>query len=164
MKQPTPSLRRIFRTLFEHRADFIVVGGVGGVLHGAPLNTLDLDIVHSREPENLERLLKALDALDARYRTPGMANQKPEISHLALDGHHLLKTGAGALDLLGTIGKGHSYEDLLPESKPMNVGKGLKVRVLDLPALISIKEETAQEKDKLALVILRRTLEEKSRK
>jgi hypothetical protein len=53
---------------------------------------------------------------------------------------------------------------LIPESKKINAVKGLRVRILNLPALIRIKEETAQEKDKLALMILRRTLEEKSRK
>lgn len=73
-------------------------------------------------------------------------------------------TDAGALDLLGTIGRGHSYVELLAESVELNTGKGLRIRILDLPALIRIKEETATEKDKLALLILRRTLEEKSRK
>jgi hypothetical protein len=154
----------ILRALAAHKVDFIVVGGVCGALHGATLTTFDVDIVHSRQPENLERLLKALDALRARYRTPGKSTRTPDLSHLAADGHQLLKTKSGALDLLGTIGHGHSYDDLLPESKLMNIGKGLKVRVLDLPALIRIKEETVQEKDKLALMILRRTLEEKLRK
>ena len=164
MKKPDLDFLAILRTLTAHEVDFIVVGGVCGALHGATITTFDLDIVHSREPENLHRLLKALDALDARYRTPGKANRKPNFSHLASEGHQLLKTTEGPLDLLGTIGKGHSYGDLLPESKQMNVGKGVHVRILELPALIRIKEETAQEKDKLALMILRRTLQEKTRK
>jgi len=73
-------------------------------------------------------------------------------------------TEAGALDLLGSIGNGHVYLDLLPETEVVEVGEGLAVRLLTLPALIRIKKETAQEKDKLALLILQRTLEEKSRK
>ncbi len=109
-------------------------------------------------------MLKALDSLEARSRTPAKSDRKPDLSHLASEGHQLLKTKSGALDLLGTIGKGHSYDDLLPESMLINAGKRLRVRILNLPALIRIKEETAQEKDKLALMILRRTLEEKSRK
>jgi len=164
VKQPAPNLRGIFRTLVEHRVDFIVVGGVCGVLHGAPLNTFDLDVVHSREPENIDRLLAALKSLRARYRTPGKRSMAPQKSHLASRGHQLLMTDAGALDLLGSIGHDHVYQDLLQETQKIQVRQGLRVRMLTLPALIRIKEETATEKDKLALMILRRTLEEKSRK
>ena len=73
-------------------------------------------------------------------------------------------TDAGALDLLGSIGNDHVYIDLLPETEVIEVDEGLSVRLLNLPALIRIKAETAQEKDKAQLVILRRTLEEKSRR
>lgn len=153
----------ILRTLREHQVDFIVVGGVCGVLHGAPISTFDLDVVHSREPSNLDRLRRALEGLDARYRTPGHENVKPSHGHLASPGHQLLMTGAGPLDLLGTIGRDHGYEDLLRDTIELDVGEGLSVRLLDLPALIRVKEETAQEKDKAQLAVLRRTLEEKSR-
>jgi hypothetical protein len=164
VKRPRLDFLAILRTLAAHRVDFIVVGGVCGALHGATITTFDLDIVHSREPENLRRLLKALKKLDARYRALGAPNRMPNLSHLASEGHQLLKTSEGPLDLLGAIGHGHSFEDLLPESVELTAGRGLRVRVLDLPALIRIKQETAQEKDKVALLILRRTLEEKSRK
>jgi hypothetical protein len=39
----------VLRTLSEHRVDFIVVGGVGAVLQGAPIMTFDLDVVHSTD-------------------------------------------------------------------------------------------------------------------
>ena len=42
----------------------------------------------------------------------------------------------------------------------MNVGEGILVRVLDLEALIAIKEELGGEKDRAVLPVLRRTLEE----
>jgi hypothetical protein len=35
----------------------VVIGGMAGVLHGAPIATKDLDIVHRRTPENVGRLL-----------------------------------------------------------------------------------------------------------
>jgi hypothetical protein len=111
VSRPKPDFLAILRTLREHGVDFIIVGGVAGVLHGAPLSTFDLDVVHSREPCNLERLLKALGALDARYRTHGDTSLKPGRSHLASTGHQLLMTKAGPLDLLGIIGKGHGYDD-----------------------------------------------------
>jgi predicted nucleotidyltransferase len=164
VSRPKPDFLAILRTLRKHGVDFIIVGGVAGVLHGAPLSTFDLEVVHSREPGNVDRLLSALEALDARYRTHGDTSLKPRRSHLASAGHQLLMTEAGPLDLLGTIGKGHAYGDLVPQTTELDVGKGLKTRVLNLAALIRIKAETAQEKDLAQLAILRRTLEEKSKK
>ncbi|MFB3923930.1 MAG: hypothetical protein ACE145_19585 [Terriglobia bacterium] len=144
--------------------DFIVVGGVAGAAHGGNISTFDLDIVHSREAGNLERLMKALRVLDARYRTPGHKDLQPTHWHLASPGHQLLMTTFGPLDVLGAVGKEHEYDDLLAESIEMDIGESAKVRVLDLEALIRIKGETAKEKDMAQLAILRRLLEEKSRK
>ena len=61
------------------------------------------------------------------------------------------------------IGKGRGYGDLLEHTTLMAAGKGVQVRVLDLEALIQVKGETATEKDKAVLLLLRRTLAEKSR-
>ena len=164
MSRAEPDFLAILRILLEHGVDFVIVGGVAGVTYGATITTFDLDIVHSREAENLERLLKALRALDARYRTHGHEELRPALSHLESLGHQLLMTSFGPLDVLGAIGKGHEYDELLSESIEFDIGEAQKVRVLALPALIRIKEETAQEKDKAQLAILRRLLEEKSRK
>jgi hypothetical protein len=162
--KPSPDFLAILRTLLRHRVDCIVVGGVCAALHGATITTFDLDVVHSRAPENLANLQKALKDLDARYRTPGNQDRRPALSHLSSPGHQLLMTNAGPLDLLGAIGEGHTYEDLIKETIELDAGRGLIVRVLGLAALIRIKEETAQEKDRAQLAILRRTLEEKSRR
>ena len=164
MKRPTPDLRRIFQTLAAHHVDFIVVGGVCAVLHGAPINTFDLDVVHSREAGNINRLLAAIESLGARYRTAGKESVAPERSHLESFGHQLLMTDAGPLDLLGTIGSGHAYQDLLPETTAVEIGDGLTVRLLNLAALIRIKRETAQEKDLYQLAILQRLVEERAKK
>ena len=91
------------RVLHRHHVDFIVVGGVCAVLHGAPVDTFDLDIVHSRDTANLDRLLGALDELGAHYRRRDL---KPGRSHLQSPGHQLLDTRFGPLDVLGEIGSG----------------------------------------------------------
>jgi hypothetical protein len=149
--------------LAEHKVDFIVVGGISAVLHGAPVNTFDVDIVHSRATENLDRLLKALGELHAYYRGQGDRRISPRISYLASPGHQLLMTRAGSLDLLGTVGKtGHErgYEELLQHSLEMVVD-GLHLRVLDLATVIELKEEAGRDKDRAVLPVLRRTLEER---
>ena len=69
--KPKPDFLAILQTLTEHQVDSIVVGGIGAVLQGAPVSTFDLDVVHSRTTDNVDRLLATLKALNARYRTTG---------------------------------------------------------------------------------------------
>lgn len=52
----TPDFVRLIQVLCEHDVQFILVGGVCAVAHGAPITTFDMDIVHARTPENIERL------------------------------------------------------------------------------------------------------------
>jgi predicted nucleotidyltransferase len=160
---PKPDFLALLKALQESRVDFIVVGGVCAVLQGAPINTFDLDVVHSREPDNIDRLLVALEGLDVYYRGKGERRIKPERSHLCSPGHQLLTTRFGPLDLLGEIGQGHGYEELLTQTVELDVGGDVKARVLNLDTLIKIKEETAREKDQATLAILKRTLEERSK-
>lgn len=151
----------ILRALRDGGVDFIVVGGLAAVLDGAPINTFDLDVVHSRNEKNISRLLTAMQVLDAVYRIQPERRLRPSASHLASAGHQNLITRYGPLDLLGAIGRNLGYEDLLPHSVEMDVGEGILVRVLDLETLIAVKEELGGEKDRGVLPVLRRTLEEK---
>ena len=82
------------------------------------------------------------------------------LAHLSSPGHQLLMTRFGPLDLLGTIGAGHSYGDLLQHSDEIKIGN-LRLRVLSLEKLIEVKEETGFEKDKAILPVLRQTLLER---
>ena len=130
--------RRLIATLqslCERDIQFVVVGGLAAVLNGAPIHTYDIDLVCSRDPANVERLLSFLQEVD----------------------NH-------PLDLLGTIGQGLSFSDLLPLSDEMAIGEGVSVRVLNLETLISIKERLGSEKDLAVLPILRQTLRESKKK
>jgi hypothetical protein len=89
----------VLRILLKHDVDFIVVGGISAVLNGAPITTFDLDIVHSREPGNIARLLTALDDLVAEYRDLGGRKLKPTETHLRSHGHQLLMTRFGTLNV-----------------------------------------------------------------
>ena len=152
----------IIKALQRGHVDFIVVGGVAAVLHGAPINTFDLDIVHARFPENIDRLIGALGELGAHYRDQTGRKLPPAPLLLAGDGHNLFATTHGPLDVLGVIGTGHTYETLLPDTIEQSVG-GFRLRVLALGPLIRVKEETARDKDRAVLAILRRTLEQSSK-
>jgi hypothetical protein len=139
-------------------------GGPAAVLNGAPVNTFDIDVVHSREPANIDRLLVVLGELDAVLRIQPERRLKPNASHLASAGHLNLITQYGPLDLLGTIGRALGHQELIPHSVELAISEGVRIRVLDLETLIAVKEELAGEKDRAMLPILRRTLEEKRKR
>jgi len=132
------------------------------VLAGAPISTFDLDIVPSRSPDNLVRLVAALSEIDARYRDLTGRILRPEIAGLAGPGHHLLLTTCGPVDVLGTIGRGDGYDQLLAGVVERQIS-GHRVRTLGLPSLIRTKEAAGREKDLAVLAILRRTLEESTK-
>jgi hypothetical protein len=153
----------ILRLLAGHDVEFIVVGMTAGVLQGAPVTTIDLDVVHRRSPENVGRLLRALGEIDATYRHDPRG-LRPTESHLVSDGHQLLTTRYGDLDCLGTIDDGRSYDDLLPATVEMRLAGGRTIRVLSLSALIDAKERAGRPKDLAALPVLRATLDETRRR
>lgn len=123
-----------------------------------------MTIVHSTSTENVTRIPTALEELDAHYRF--RPELRPGASHLASPGHQLLITRYGPFDVLGMIGKGRTYSDLLPLTDEMEVRSGFRVRVLSLEVQIAVKEEVGGEKDAAMLPLLpllRRTLAESRR-
>jgi hypothetical protein len=162
VQSSNPKFLEILKVLTRHRVDFIVVGGVSAVLHGAPVTTFDLDVVHARNRENIARLLSALEELKGVYRAQPERQLHPDLSHLASPGHQLLLTKFGPLDVLGMIGKSRTWEDLRPHSRTMEIEPGLAIHVLDLATLIAVKEELGFPKDTAVLPVLRQALKERS--
>jgi hypothetical protein len=162
LSEPSHDYRVILRRLVSHGVEFLVVGGVAAVLNGAPYITFDLDIVHSRQPANIERLLAALADMDAHYRF--RPEVRPNASHVSAPGHNLLHTRLGPIDVLGEIGASEGYEQLLPHCTLTPLSEDLTVQVLNLDKLIQVKEQAGRDKDLAALPVLRRTLEERNRR
>ena len=162
MKQKRPRYFQLLELLTRHDVDFIVIGGVAAILEGVPITTLDLDIVYDRAPENLERLLGVLQAIEASYRDPAGRHIVPTIEKLATLRMSLMKTNLGPFDVLASI-RGASYEDLLKSTKMRQVGE-LRLRVLKLAKVIESKEQANRDKDRAVLPLMRKTLELKRRK
>jgi predicted nucleotidyltransferase len=157
-------LTAMIRALHDAGVEFVVVGGLSAVLNGAPVNTFDIDVVHRRTPENVDRIMPVLETLDAVYRIQPERRLRPAESALVSAGHQNLITKYGPLDLLGTIGNDLGYEELVPRSTEILVAEGVRVRILNLEALIEVKEQLNGEKDRAMLPILRHALEENRRK
>lgn len=73
--------------LIDAGIEFIVVGGGAAVMLGAPLATKDIDIVHARTRENVERLLGVLLDLHA-YDHADLARRRLPPSASALLGRY----------------------------------------------------------------------------
>lgn len=153
-----PSLVEILRALSVHGVDFIVVGGMAAVIGGAPIVTRDVDVLRARSPDNVTRMLAALADLDAVFRLDDR-RLRPNASHLEGPGHLLLKTKHGVLDLLGTVEDATTYDDLLPESRRVDLGD-FSVRVVSLERLLEIKRKLGRPKDKLMAMQIEATLDE----
>lgn len=141
---------------------FVVVGGVGAALQGVPAITYDLDVVLDPAEDNLSATMAVLGALDACYREhiPGKRIE-PIRSDLATRGAKLLMTRLGPLDILGELAPGWRYGDLEGRTRELPSGKAGSVRVLDLAALITVKEAVGREKDRAVLPLYRKTLLER---
>ena len=156
----TPSFREILEILNKYKVEYIVVGGVAAVIQGAPITTFDLDTLVRVEDGNAERLLKALSELEACYRerqTP----LKPTKEDVMAGGHMLLMTRAGPLDVLGFIGNGRRYEDLISVSSEIGMTVGT-LRVLDLEELIRQKKILDRPKDRAVADLLEEALRSRS--
>lgn len=158
---------RLLRILTDHQVRFVVIGGIAARLRGAPLITEDVDVTPENSTDNLQRLANALRSLDARMRTPtdpdGVAFPI-EPAMLAVNQSWTLVTAAGDLDLVflpaGTAG----YADLARSAGQMQITEdgSLVIQVAALADIIRSKEAAGREKDRAALPLLRRTLEETS--
>lgn len=157
-----PSFREILELLNKHDVEYIVVGGVAAVIQGAPVTTFDLDTVIKVGEQNADRLARALDELDARYREHASAI-RPTKEDILAGGHLLLLTRAGPLDVLGFIGDQARYEDLLQYSLelPMTFGA---IRVLGLEELIRQKRDSDRSKDRAMLELLEEALRQQQQK
>jgi hypothetical protein len=99
----------ILGVLVDFDVDFVVIGAVAVAHHGFVRGTKDVDIVPNPAPNNLDKLFRALHALEAsplglqgfrREELP--VDLSPE--NLALGGNWDLSTKHGRLDVMQYIG------------------------------------------------------------
>ncbi|HEY5578368.1 MAG TPA: hypothetical protein VIL12_01625 [Acidimicrobiia bacterium] len=159
---------RILRCLDDHEVRYVVIGAVAARLWGAPLLTADIDITPADDPPNLAALSAALRELGARLRT---ANEpegvefpiEPEL--LAAATSWTLTTRWGDLDLVFLPSGSGGYRDLIRDASNLRVSEqdGLTVMVASLSDVVRTKEAAGRDKDRAALPLLRKTLEESYR-
>ncbi|MCJ8499646.1 hypothetical protein [Desulfatitalea alkaliphila] len=156
-KTSEADLSAIIEGLIKADVKFILVGGLAAVIQGAPVTTMDVDIVHSRSPENISKLFAFLKSIDATYRRPDDKIIAPKEEDFSGMGHALFSTRIGPLDVLAFIEERKAYEDLLKHTIEIEF-RGHTIQVLDIKMLIMLKRKSKDPKDKQRLSVLEETL------
>jgi predicted nucleotidyltransferase len=151
----------IFLCLDRNGVRYVVIGGLAAVLHGAPLLTLDVDICPSRDEENLERLARSLEEMQARIRTGDPDGVRFPFEAAFLRNVELLnlRTRFGDLDLSFIPAGTGGFADLVRNAVPMTI-RGIAVGVASLEDVIRSKAAANRPKDQRTLPVLRQLLEE----
>ncbi len=83
-------LSAIIEGLIKADVKFILVGGLAAVVQGAPVTTMDVDIVHDRSSENIANLFTFLKSIAATYRRLDDKVIEPKEDDLSGIVYHLL--------------------------------------------------------------------------
>ncbi len=150
-------LSAIIEGLIRADVKFILVGGLAAVVQGAPVTTMDVDIVHNRSSGNISKLFTFLRSIDATYRRLDKKIIEPKEEDFLGMGHALFSTRLGPLDVLAFIEEGKTYDDLFKHTVAIEF-RGHTIRVLDIKMLIELKRASKDAKDKQRLSVLEETL------
>ena len=154
-KQKTTDLSALLEGLVKAEIEFILVGGLAAVVQGAPITTMDVNIVHRRSSENISKLFQFLKSIDAIYRRPDDKIIWP--TEKDFSGYALFSTRLGPLDVLAFIEEGKNYEDLINYTIDIPF-RGHIIRVLNISTLIKLKKTSKDPKEKQRLLVLEETL------
>jgi hypothetical protein len=146
----------LLEALERQRVTYIVVGGLGRVIHGSDELTDGLDIVPSTREENLRRLRLALEELNAR----GLDGKAPVLERdLAVDPVLQLKTDAGELKIVPEPTGTRGYDDLRRRARLEPLGRGLRPSVASLDDHARMLAALDREHDRQPLLTLQRLIE-----
>lgn len=147
----------ICRILSERGVKFVVLGGFAAVVHGSPVPTEDIDVIPSREIENLERLAEALQEMNAAIRTSdGPVQNRIDAAFLANMPNMLnLLTDYGDVDLVfNPSGQLSNFEQWSLRAESAELEPGLIVAIAALDDIIASKSAANRLKDQKALPYL----------
>ena len=154
----------VIRLLGQHQVNYVLIGGLAAVTHGASLVTQDIDLCYAREPKNLNRLATALAQVHARLR--GADPDLPftlDSRTLAAGDAFTLATDIGPVDIIATPAGTSGYEDLARTAETFDVF-GYRVLVASIDNLITMKRAAGRPKDLLAVEELGALREELDRR
>lgn len=141
----------LFAALDRERVSYVVVGGFARVVHGSAEITDGLDVVPSLREENLRRLGRALDELDASE--PALAEQLGSLKPVTA------QTRAGELRIVPEPWGTRGYDDLRIRAFRENLGRGARPAVASVVDCVRMLDASERQPDADRLVRMRRMME-----
>jgi hypothetical protein len=147
--------KALLRRLQQQQVEFVIIGGVCGIMHGMTLVTTDLDVCCRFSAENLHRIQAAVRELHPYHRLAPNKLPLELTDELCNRLKNLyLQTDLGKLDCLGEVAGIGDYEAVLHNSVIFELSYG-NFRVLSLDAAIASKEASGRPRDLEAVRQLR---------
>ena len=147
----------ICRILNDEGVKYVVLGGFAAIVHGSPLPTEDIDLLPSRDDDNLERLARALNRLGAAIRTSnGPVRTKIDAGFIKNMPNMLnLTTNLGDVDLVfSPAGPLNGYEQWNASAVLAQLEPGLVISAASLDDVIESKMKANRAKDLRSLPYL----------
>jgi hypothetical protein len=142
-------LRVLVEALDRHAVDYVVIGGIAGIIHGSAYPTYDFDVLYGREEKNLERMASALSELGVTLRgAPADLPFQMDARTLAMGSNFTFVSEYGHFDILGDAAGMRTYEAIRADSI-LEEAYGIPVRVASIDDLIRMKRAAGRAKDKL---------------
>lgn len=155
---------RIVVVLAKHAVNYVLIGALAARLQGFPRLTADADITPARDPDNLERLAKALRELEARVYTESIPEGLAfDCSAATLARAELwnLVTSAGRMDIAFVPSGTRGYEDLAAGAVRFQVFD-VELLAAGLQDIIRSKVAADRPQDRQDVVVLREMLRRRS--
>jgi hypothetical protein len=150
-KQPSFDPYAIFAALERERVAYVVIGGFARIVHGSAETSDGLDLVPSLREENLRRLGRALEELEAA---------QPDLSVRLTDPKPVTaRTSAGELRIVPEPWGTRGYDDLRIRAFRENLGRGARPQVASLVDCVRMLEASERRPDAERLQRLRRLME-----
>lgn len=156
---------RIVRVLGAERVSYVLIGALGARLYGFPRVTADIDVTPERSRDNLDRLARALRALNARVFTESVPDGLPfdcSAQTLARAGLWNLVTDAGRIDVAFTPSGTGGYEDLSRNANRFEVFD-TTIEVASIADIIRSKVAADRPQDRQDVPILQAILDNELR-
>lgn len=144
----------LLRALYDGGVEFVLIGGVAARIHGSPTLTRDVDICHSRDKANLERLAATLRKLRARLRgVEEDVSFRLDAETLETGANFTFATDAGDLDLLAAPAGVDGFAELTLSAATMAIDD-MATLVASLEDLIRMKRAAGRPKDLIEVEVL----------
>jgi hypothetical protein len=150
-----PSFEKLLVLLADAGVDFVLVGGLAVTLQGYVRFTEDVDILIDSNPENVARLLATLAGYGEGFAGElGLEDFTEEEGAIRI----VEEAEQCQIDVF-TVMSGRIFADVIDDADLFPI-QGRAIRYASKKSLITWKEKSVREKDRLDAIALRRLVED----